>query len=191
MKEKLSKKKEKNIFLQLFTSFAKIGVITFGGGYAMLPILQKEVCENKAWAREEELLDYYAIGQITPGIIAINTATFIGRKTAGWLGGVIATLGMVFPSLIIITLIASFFKEFAHLQIIQHALAGVRVCVVALIFHAVYGLAKKAIDSAELFMIFLLIVFMAFYMKINPVISVITGASIGYILMTVKRSLHK
>lgn len=182
-------KQNNNKFIELFFTFAKIGLVTFGGGYAMLPILQREICDDKNWAQEEELLDYYAIGQVTPGIIAINTATFVGRKVAGNLGGIIATLGMVFPSLIIITLIATFFQEFAHLEMVQHALAGVRVCVVALIFHAVYGLAKKAVSSAELFFIFLLIIFLAFFMKINPIISVLTGAASGYILKSVKGSL--
>ena len=95
-----------NIYLQLFLTFAKIGVVTFGGGAAMLPILQREVVENKHWATEEELVDYYAIGQCTPGIIAVNTATFVGQKLKGLSGGIFATLGMVFPSLVIISILA-------------------------------------------------------------------------------------
>ena len=87
---------------ELFVSFAKIGVMTFGGGYAMLPILQREIADNKGWASEEELMDYYAVGQCTPGVIAVNTATFVGSKQAGVLGGIVATLGLVFPSLVII-----------------------------------------------------------------------------------------
>ena len=83
----------------LFLTFAKVGVMTFGGGYAMLPILQREVVENKGWATDEELTDYFAIGQCTPGVIAVNTATFIGQKRAGIAGGIVATLGVVFPSL--------------------------------------------------------------------------------------------
>ena len=97
-----------NIYLDLFTSFAKIGGLTFGGGMAMLPMLQREVVEKHGWATEEELLDYFAIGQCTPGIIAVNTATFIGRKQKGIAGGIIATVGVVFPSLVIITLLAAF-----------------------------------------------------------------------------------
>ena len=91
--------------LELFLTFAKMGVMTFGGGMAMLPILQREVVDNKHWATEEELVDYYAIGQCTPGIIAVNTATFIGQKKGGAIGGILATLGVVFPSLIIISLL--------------------------------------------------------------------------------------
>ena len=92
----------------LFIAFAKVGVLTFGGGYAMLPILQREIVEKNNWASDEELMDYYAIGQCTPGVIAVNTETFIGQKNKGILGGIMATLGVVTPSLIIITAIAAF-----------------------------------------------------------------------------------
>ena len=109
-----------NKLLDLFLTFARIGGLTFGGGYAMLPMLQKEVVEKRGWASEEELMDYYAIGQCTPGIIAVNTATFVGQKTAGIAGGIIATLGVVFPSLIIITIIAAFIQNFSDLAIVQN-----------------------------------------------------------------------
>ena len=109
-----------NPYLDLYLTFARIGVCTFGGGYAMLPILQREVVENRHWATEDELMDYYAIGQCTPGIIAVNTATFVGQKTAGIAGGIIATLGVVFPSLIIITIIAAFIQNFSDLAIVQN-----------------------------------------------------------------------
>ena len=98
---------------ELFWTFAKMGAITFGGGMAMLPILQREVVENKHWATEEELADYYAIGQCTPGIIAVNTATFIGQKYSGMAGGIMATLGVVFPSLVIISLLAGVITTFS------------------------------------------------------------------------------
>ena len=97
-----------NIYLDLFLTFARIGGLTFGGGYAMLPMLQREVVEKRGWATEDELTDYYAIGQCTPGIIAVNTATFIGNKNKGILGGIVATLGVVFPSIVIITLMQVF-----------------------------------------------------------------------------------
>ena len=100
---------------QLFYTFAIVGVTTFGGGYAMLPALQREVVEKRGWASEEELMDWYAIGQCTPGVIAVNTATFAGQKQAGALGGVFATLGVVFPSLVIITIIAAFIQGFADI----------------------------------------------------------------------------
>ena len=118
-----------NKLLDLFFTFARIGGLTFGGGYAMLPMLQKEVVEKRKWATEEEIMDYYAIGQCTPGIIAVNTATFVGQSTAGIAGGIFATLGVVFPSLIIITLIAAFLQNFAELAVVQYAFSGIRVCV--------------------------------------------------------------
>ena len=127
---------------QLFLTFAKVGVMTFGGGMAMLPILQREVVEDKGWATDEELVDYFAIGQCTPGIIAVNTATFVGQKQAGILGGIAATLGIVFPSLVIITALAGVINSFSHLAWVQHAFAGIRVAVCALIASSVLKLAK-------------------------------------------------
>ena len=134
-----------NVLVDLFLTFSRIGVCTFGGGYAMLPILQRELVENKQWATEGELADYYAVGQCTPGIIAVNTATFVGRSQAGIAGGVIATLGLVFPSLVIIMLIAAFLQNFMHLEFVVHAFNGVRAGVVALILSSVIKLFKNAV----------------------------------------------
>ena len=134
-----------NILIDLFLTFAKVGVCTFGGGYAMLPILQRELVENKKWATEEELADYYAVGQCTPGIIAVNTSTFVGRSQGGIAGGIIATLGLVFPSLVIIMVIAAFLQNFMHLELVVHAFNGVRAGVVALILSSVIKLFKNAV----------------------------------------------
>ena len=140
-----------NICFDLFWTFAKIGVCTFGGGYAMLPALQREVVEKRAWATEEQLTDYFAIGQCTPGVIAVNTATFVGQKQKGASGGVIATLGVVFPSIVIIMVIAAFLQNFAHLPAVVHAFNGVRACVCALILSSVLKLRKTTIvDKATL-----------------------------------------
>ena len=116
-------------YLDLFLTFARLGACTFGGGYAMLPILQREVVENHGWATEDELMDYYAIGQCTPGVIAVNTATFIGYKTQGLPGAILATAGVIAPSLIIIIAIAAFIQQFAHLAAEQHAFAGISIAV--------------------------------------------------------------
>ena len=131
--------------MDLFLTFARVGGLTFGGGYAMLPMLQQEVVEKRHWATEEEIMDYYAIGQCTPGIIAVNTATFIGYKTAGTLGAIFATGGMVFPSLVIITIIAAFIQNFADLPIVKNAFAGIRVCVGVLILNAVIKFWKNSV----------------------------------------------
>ena len=137
-----------NIHLDLFLTFAKVGVCTFGGGYAMLPILQREVVENKKWATEEDLADCYAVGQCTPGVIAVNTATFVGTNQGGTLGAVIASLGVVFPSIVIILVIAAFLQNFMHIQWVQHAFNGIRAGVVALILSSVIKLLKGAVKDA-------------------------------------------
>ena len=144
-----------NIYLDLFLTFAKVGVCTFGGGYAMLPILQREVVEKKGWATDEELTDYFAVGQCTPGIIAVNTATFIGYKHKGIPGGVLTTLGVVFPSLVIITAIAAFLSNFADIPVVQHALAGINAAVVALIAASVLKLGKSTLKNGAAIAIFL------------------------------------
>ncbi len=133
----------------LFLTFAKVGVMTFGGGYAMLPILQREVVEKKGWVTEEELADYFAIGQCTPGVIAVNTATFVGQKLAGMAGGIVATLGVVFPPLVIISALAEVITRYAHLPWVQHAFAGIRVCVCVLIFKLAAGVAGAVIGAVR------------------------------------------
>ena len=171
-----------NKLMDLFFTFARIGGLTFGGGYAMLPMLQKEVVEKRGWATEEELMDYYAIGQCTPGIIAVNTATFVGQKTAGISGGIFATLGVVFPSLIIITIIAAFIQNFAHLAIVQNAFAGIRVCVCVLIFNAVVKLWKKSVIDKPTFAVFILVLLGSALTSLSPVVFIILAALFGIIV---------
>ena len=170
------------ILLDLFLTFAKVGVMTFGGGYAMLPILQREVVENKGWATEEELMDYFAIGQCTPGIIAVNTATFIGQKHKGILGGMFATVGVVFPSLIIISLLAGVIEAFSHIVWVQNAFGGIRVCVCVLIFNAVMKLLKKAVIDKFTFAIFAIVALGSVFTPLSPVVFVIVAAVVGILL---------
>lgn len=167
---------------QLFWTFARIGAMTFGGGYAMLPILQREVVEDKGWATEEELADWFAIGQCTPGIIAVNTATFAGRKVAGNLGGVVATLGVVFPSLIIISLLAGVITTFAEVAWVKNAFAGVRVCVCVLIFNAVLKLGKKAVVDKKTLALYLLILLGSVCTDWSPVVFVVVAAVCGILM---------
>jgi chromate transporter len=136
-----------NELWQLFITFAKIGVMTFGGGAAMLPMLQRELVDNRGWVEEEELMDYYAIGQCTPGVIAVNTSTFIGHKLAGIPGALAASLGFISPSILIITVIAAFLESFASNVYVAHALAGIRVCVCVLILDSVLKLGKKSVQK--------------------------------------------
>ena len=168
--------------LELFLTFAKVGVMTFGGGMAMLPILQREVVENKGWATDEELTDYFAIGQCTPGVIAVNTATFIGQKRRGIIGGIVATLGVVFPSLIIIAALAGVIDAFSHLAWVQHAFAGIRVCVCVLIFNAVLKLLKKSVVDKRTATIFLIVMAGSLFLHISPVWFVMVSAVAGILL---------
>lgn len=165
--------------LKLFYIFAKVGITTFGGGYAMLPILKREVVEKYKLATEEELMDYYAVGQCTPGIISVNTATFIGYKNAGILGAIIATLGIVTPSFLIILLIASFLENFADFPIIQQAFHGINVCVSALIFTAVLSLWKKNIPNRISLLIFVLAFLLNFFLKLSPVGIIFIAGNLG------------
>lgn len=168
--------------LELFLTFAKIGVMTFGGGMAMLPILEREVVQNKHWATEEELVDYFAIGQCTPGIIAVNTATFVGQKRKGAMGGIIATLGVVFPSLVIITILAGLITNFAHLAWVQNAFAGIQVCVCVLILNAVLKLLKKSVVDKRTAVIFVIVLLGNMLLSVSPVWFVLLSAMSGIVL---------
>ena len=189
MRYTIKKQAKEGIFLKqlfkLFFTFAKVGVMTFGGGYAMLPILQREVVDNHGWATEEELMDYFAIGQCTPGVIAVNTATFIGQKQKGILGGIAATLGVVFPSLVIISLLAGVIEAFSHIAWVQHAFGGIRVCVCVLILNAVVKLLKKAVVDIPTGIIFALVAVGSYLLPISPVIFVLVAAVAGIILKSV------
>ena len=171
----------KELFL-LFVSFAKIGGFTFGGGYAMLPMLQREVVEKYGWATEEELMDYYAIGQCTPGIIAVNVATFVGAKLRGVWGGIIATLGVVFPSVVIISLIAALLSNFADLIWVQNAFSGIRVCVCVLIFNAVVKLYKGAVVDKITLGMFLVIFALMVFFDLPPVLFVVLAGLAGFLI---------
>ncbi len=164
---------------QLFLAFARVGVMTFGGGYAMIPILEREIVDRQGWASSEELMDYYAVGQCTPGVIAVNTATFIGYKVAGSLGGVVATLGVVFPSLVIITVIAGVLTHFADIPAVKSAFAAIRVCVCVLIFNAVLKLWKGAVKDKAGLCLFLLVFLLSIFLDISPVFYVLFCAAAG------------
>ena len=168
--------------IQMFFIFARIGGFTFGGGYAMLPMLQKELVENKGWTTNEELIDYYAIGQCTPGIIAVNVATFVGYKTKGVLGGIFATLGMITPSIIIVGIIAAFVSGFQDYVVVQWAFSGIRAAVVALILSAMWKIAKKSLVDIFAVIIFLAVAALSFFTDLSPVIFVVTAGVCGLVL---------
>jgi chromate transporter len=171
---------------ELFYTFAIIGVSTFGGGAAMLPILQREIVDKRGWATQDELTDYYAIGQCTPGIIAVNTATFIGHKKKGIPGGIAATVGMVFPSLVIIIVIAAFLKGFSDSEIVKNAFAGIRACVCVLILNAVIKLWKSAVSDLAGIIIFVIALIVSVFTSMPVVFIVLAAGLAGFIIKKVK-----
>lgn len=167
------------IYWQLFSAFFRIGAFTFGGGYAMLPMLEKECVDKYKWVNNEELSDYFAIGQCTPGVIAVNTATFVGSKLAGAFGAASATLGVVTPSLIIILAIAALINNFLEIQAVAHAFAGIRVAVAALIVNAVVKLAKQNIKNVWGLILALAALGVLTFTSLSPVWVVVAAALAG------------
>ena len=165
--------------LDLFFSFFRIGGLTFGGGYAMLPMIQKEIVETKKWATEEEIMNYYAVGQCTPGVIAVNVATFVGYKRRKLPGAIIATLGVIVPSLIIITVIAAFISNFTDNEYVQHALGGINVVVSVLVLNAVIKLWKKGVKNLFGFIIFALSFAVAVFTNFSPIYTVMAAIICG------------
>ncbi len=180
--ENNKKESRGKLLIQLFVSFAKIGVMTFGGGLAMLPMLERELVESKKWVTTEEILDYYAVGQCTPGIIAVNTATFVGYKKSKVLGAILATLGVVFPSVVIISVIAAVLSNFADIPTVQHAFSGIRIAVCALIASAVIKLAKSNVKNLTQIIIAVCAFIIIAFFAASPVVVVIASAIAGLLL---------
>jgi len=173
---------KKTSLWSLFITFAKVGVMTFGGGYAMLPILEREVVTNHGWSTSEQMLDYYAIGQCTPGVIAVNVSTFVGYKMRGIMGAIVATLGIVFPSLVIITALASVLKMFQDNVYVSKAFAGIRIAVCALMASAVIKLAKKAISGVSTAIIAVASLLLEIFLGVSPIIIVASVVVFGIIM---------
>lgn len=179
------------VLVDLYISWFKMGLFTFGGGYAMLPMIQKEVIEKHHWATEEEVMDYYAIGQCTPGIIAVNTATFIGYYQKGIIGGIAATLGVISPSIIIISLIASVLSNFAEITLVQNALAGIRVAVCFLMGTSILKLWKSSVKDITGIFVFAIALLLAYFANISVVIIVILAGVAGIVISKVRRMKHE
>ena len=173
--------------LELFLVFFKIGAVTFGGGLAMLPILERELAEKRDWVTKERLLDYFAIGQSTPGIIAVNVATFIGHTKAGVLGGCVATLGVITPSLIIITLIAVFLSGFNDIGWVKKALSGINIGVSALLCKAVWKFRKNVTSSVLAAALFVMAFVAVVVFHVSTVIVVVVSVVCGLLLFFIKR----
>lgn len=180
-----------NIFLELLISFVKIGFLTIGGGYVMLPMMQSELIEKKHWITEEELLDYYAVGQSTPGIIAVNVATFVGYKKAGVTGGIVATLGIISPSLIIITALAGVIQSIDQYPNVQKAMSGINVAVCALITDATLNFIKKGVKNFVTLLVLLASFLLIYYVKVPSYLIVLGAAFLGTITYFVKNKMKK
>ena len=167
-----------------------IGITTFGGGYAMVSIIQRELGEKKKWIDEEELMDYIAISQITPGIVAVNISTFVGYKRKGILGGILSTLAVVTPSIIIITIIAAVLINFYDNEYVQHAFAGIRVAVCVLIVNATIGFFKKSLIDVLTIVVFACVLIVAFFTSVSTVYIVI-GAILLSVIVTVIKGCRK
>lgn len=177
-----SRTEGKTSLWSLYITCFRVGIMTFGGGYAMLPMMQREFVEKKGWATDEQMADYYAIAQCTPGVIAVNTSTFIGTRLRGIPGAVAGTLGMITPSILIILVIAAFFSNFGGNPIVRHAFNGVRAAVVVLIFFSVARLAKKSITDLAAVLIMAGVLAASLFTHISPVICVIAAAAAGLII---------
>lgn len=167
------------LLLDLYWTFFQIGGLTFGGGYAMLPMIQKEIVEKHKWATNDEIIDYFAIGQITPGVIAVNTATFIGYKIKGIIGGIVATLGVISPSIVIILTIAAFISNFMDFPVVIHAFSGIRVAVCVLIATAVLKLWRSNIKNNKGIAICITVFLVVSFTPVSSVYVVLTAIVLG------------
>lgn len=172
---------------ELYWSFFRIGGLTFGGGLTMLPMLKYELAEKKAWVTEDELLDYYAVGQCTPGIIAVNVATFVGHKKRGVIGGIFSTLGMISPSLIIVSIIAAFLDQFMSNTYVAHAVGGIKVVVCALMLQTVVTMAKKTVKNKLAAIVCLIAFTLAMFTPVPTVLIVILAGIFGILLYKLGR----
>ena len=167
--------------LDLFLTFFKIGLFTFGGGYAMIPLIEKEAVDKKKWLSSEELLDVVAIAESTPGPIAINSATFIGKKVGGFLGALCATMGVVLPSFVIITIISYFLESFKEIRVVRYAFFGIRAGVLALIFKALISMFRQSTKNALAYILMVLSAAAVIFFDVNAIIVIAVCALTGII----------
>jgi len=179
----LNKKVNLRLLIEMFITFFKIGAFTFGGGYAMIPLIEREVISNKGWIKdEEEIIDVFAVAESIPGAIAINSSTFVGYKIAGRIGAVVAACGVILPSFIIITLIAAFFSKFQNNPIVKAAFMGIRSTVVALILMAAIKVGKKSIKDKISALICIVTIMLVLVLDIHAIFAILGGAMVGVII---------
>lgn len=167
--------------LNIYFKFFKIGAVTFGGGYAMLPILRRDIVEKAKWMTEEEIMDFYAISQGLPGIIAVNVGGFIGYSRKKEAGAVAAALGVVSPCLVIITIIAACLANFQDNVYVRHALSAVSVCVCALILDSIIAMWKKGVKDVFGIILFAVMLILMTFSEVSPVLMVVLSAVLGIV----------
>ena len=180
-----------NRILDLFLTFLKIGGFTFGGGYAMIPLIEREICENKKWLDSKDILEVIAVAESTPGPIAINAATFVGYRTAGVLGAAAATFGVVLPSFVIIALISAVLQRFQEIRAVKYAFFGIRACIPALILKAVWSMFKASPKGVFEFLIMAAALILAAFVKFDAVYIIIGCAVFGLIHSFLAERRHK
>ena len=175
-------------YLELFTTFFRISIVSFGGGYSMIPLLFRELVDNRGWISEQELTDYVAVGQCTPGIIAVNIATFVGHKRKGLPGALLSTAGFITPCLIIITIVAMFINNISDYPAVKNAMAGLRACVCVLILDSVLRLFKTAVTDGYKTALFAVIFVIAVFTDISTIILVISAGIAGFLICLAKKA---
>ncbi len=185
-------RKKLKLVLKLFLVFFRIGAFTFGGGYAMIPLISEETVNKRKWISEEDILDIIAIAESTPGPIAINSATFVGYRVAGFWGAFFATLGVVTPSFIIILIISYVLEEFKNIKAVQYAFSGIRAGVLALIIKAVYKMYTACPKGIFYYIIMVLAFILVAFLKLPVIYCIIAFGIIGLIYsLTLKGRLEK
>jgi chromate transporter len=172
------------VYLQLFWSFLKIGFFSFGGGYAMLPLIQQEIITGRGWLTSDVFLDIIAVSEITPGPVAINSATFVGYKVAGVMGSALATLGVVLPSFLIVTLLAFLMKKFGQITGVQRVIGGLRPIIVALIASATLSLGRSALVDFRSWLIAISTFLTIRFTKLHPILVILLAALAGVVLFS-------
>ena len=169
-------------YLDIFWTFIKIGATVFGGGYAMIPVIERELINKKKWLDMTEVMEYYTIAQITPGIIMVNVATFVGCKRKGVLGGILATLGVITPGVLLMVVVSVFIKRFAEYEEVRHAFTGIRVAVCALILSTVIKLIKDGLKKTSAIVIFICVLVLSAVFSASPALLILGAGAAGFLL---------
>ena len=167
--------------LDLLLTFVFIGITTFGGGYSMLPVLERELIKKRGWIDMDEVIDYFTIAQITPGVIAVNVATFVGYKRKGLVGGIAATIGLILPGVCLMLLVSLFIRRFAEYPVVRHAFTGIRIAVGALILNTVIRLVKGFFKNYKTVILFIAAFVLSTVFSVSPVLIILGAGLAGFL----------